>query len=262
MIRAIEAAPLAELRYLNASARGGTEVARLPLLRGAATWSAPDLDAIVACSDLQGMVGDRHGSVLLGVAVAGWLAELADDGALPRGARTGVILAGDLYSVPTADQRGGRGDVADVWAAFAEHFAWVVGVAGNHDDVRAVPALGERVHLLDGDVVEVDGLRIGGVGGVIGSSHKPMRRDEAAFLAALDRTIDRGVDVVVLHEGPDGEDDGPGVHQRGHAGIRATLEAGGVPLAICGHTHWSPPLATLGPLQILNVDARVVVLVR
>jgi hypothetical protein len=44
-----------------------------------------------------------------------------------------AILAGDLYSAPGGDVRGATGDLRSVWSAFADAFAWVVGVAGNHD---------------------------------------------------------------------------------------------------------------------------------
>ncbi len=248
-----------ELRYLNASTRGGTEVARLPIVRAAVGPLAEELDAIVACSDLQGIVRGHGGAAeLLGVEVAAMLEELAFDGVLPPAARTGVILAGDLYSVPAANKRGGFGAVADVWRAFAERFAWVAGVAGNHDDVTGVAELagaGARVHLLDGDVVELDGIRIGGVGGIIGSKPKPGRRTEDAQLARIERAIDAELDVLVLHEGPDGGDG-----QRGNSTIRSLVEAGGVGLTICGHDHWREPLAAHEHGQILNVDTRVVVM--
>ena len=247
-----------EVHYLNASRRGGTEVARLPIVRGEVGRLGDELDAIIACSDLQGMTRGRGGPAeLLGVEVAAVLEELAFDGVLPPAARTGVILAGDLYSVPDANKRGGFGSVADVWRAFAERFAWVAGVAGNHDDVAGVAELGERVHLLDGDVVEVDGLRIGGVGGIIGSKPKPGRRTEDAQLALIEQAIDASLDVLVLHEGPDGADE----HQRGNSAIRSLIEAGGVGLTVCGHDHWPAPLAALEHGQVLNVDTRVVVLV-
>jgi Icc-related predicted phosphoesterase len=248
-----------ELRYLNARARGGTEVARLPIVRAAVGALGEELDAIVACSDLQGIVRGAGGAAeLLGVEVAAVLEELAFDGVLPPAARTGVILAGDLFSVPAANKRGGYGAVADVWRAFAERFAWVAGVAGNHDDVSGVTELAEagaRVHLLDGDVALVDGLRIGGVGGIIGSKPKPGRRIEEAQLALIDRAIDASLDVLVLHEGPDGGDG-----QRGNGAIRSVIEAGGVGLTICGHDHWRSPLASHEHGQILNVDTRVVVM--
>ncbi|MBA2538397.1 MAG: hypothetical protein H0V17_02075, partial [Deltaproteobacteria bacterium] len=166
--------PLAEVRYLNAAGGGRKDVSRLPIhqttLRIVGGSIAPELDAIVACSDLQGRVRGPNGlSELLGLAVADELEQLADAGRLPPLLRCGAILAGDLYTVPDLAKRGGYGDVAPVWEAFAERFAWVAGVAGNHDDVGGVPKLGDGVHLLDGNVTVVDGLRIGGVGGIIGN---------------------------------------------------------------------------------------------
>lgn len=257
-ITEIAAELVGEIRYLSAApgGRGRTEDARLPIARARlAAPLAAELDAVIVCSDLQGIVPGSDGSPLLGAELAAVLEGLAYDGALPPPPRTGVILAGDLYALPAVDRRGGHGDVADVWAAFADRFAWVAGVAGNHDDVVGVPRLGDTVHLLDGDVVEIDGLRIGGVGGIIGESRKPGRRPAADQLRAIGRVIAGGVDVLVMHEGPHGGDGQPG-----HAAIRDAVEAGGVGLTICGHAHWATPLAEHAAGQILNVDARAVVL--
>lgn len=247
-----------EIHYLNASSRGSSEVERLPVSRGAlAAPLGDELDALIVCSDLQGIVpGPQGRSELLGVQVAAVLAQLALDRAIPAAARTGVLLAGDFYSVAAANKRGGYGDVADVWGAFADRFAWVAGVAGNHDDVSGVAGLGARVHLLDGGLAELSGLRIGGVGGIIGNPRKPGRRAEADQLHAIERAIDHGLDVLILHEGPRGD-----VNQPGNAAIRDTIEARAVGLTICGHDHWRVALASHAHGQILNVDARVVVLV-
>jgi len=254
----IDDAQIREIHYLNASSRGSTDVERLPVARG--TLAAPlagELDALIVCSDLQGVVPGPGGrSELLGVQVAVALEGLAEGGVIPPAARTGVILAGDLYSVPAANKRGGYGDVVDVWVAFVERFAWVAGVAGNHDDVSGVAKLGARVHLLDGELAEPDGLRIGGVGGIIGNPRKPGRRSEADQLRAIDRAIGHDLDILVLHEGPHGGDKQPG-----NDAIRQAIEAGAVGLTICGHDHWRVPLAAHPYGQILNVDARVVVLV-
>ncbi|MBA3502250.1 MAG: metallophosphoesterase [Myxococcota bacterium] len=206
-----------------------------------------DLDAIIVTSDLQGMLRCE----LLGIRVAEVLEELE----LAHPDRTGVILAGDLYCVPAMNKRGGFGPVVDVWRAFAERFAWVAGVAGNHDDTRGIDNL-DRCHLLDGDVVDLDGLRIGGVGGIISGKQKPGRRSEDDQLALVTRVLDANIDVLVLHEGPHGGD-----HQPGNDVLRATIDATTVPLVICGHDHWRTPLAEREPRgQILNVDTRVVVL--
>lgn len=256
----LEIAPreLTFVRYRNAARGGGTETARLPIVVAQTRGLPEPLDALIATSDLQGIVPDprTRASTLLGCAVAEALEELAFDGALPPAARTGVLLAGDLYSVPGADKRGGHGDVAAVWHAFAERFAWVAGVAGNHDDVSTV-AIGDRVHVLDTDRALLDGLRIGGVGLVSGNPDKRGRRAEDDQLARLELVADSGVDILICHEGPDG---GPG--QPGHPSIRAVLEQTAVPLTLCGHVHWDAPLARCGQGQVLNVDARVVVLVR
>jgi len=258
-IVAIDDLLIREIHYLNASSRhAGTDVEALPVARG--QLAAPlgdELDALIVCSDLQGVVpGPQGRSELLGIQVAAVLEELAVDGQIPAAARTGVILAGDLYCVPAANRRGGYGDVTDVWVAFAERFAWVAGVAGNHDDVTGVGKLGAKVHLLDGELATPDGLRIGGVGGIIGNPRKPGRRSEDDQLRMLDRTIRHDVDILVLHEGPRGGD-----KQQGNDAIRAAIEAGAVGLTICGHEHWRVPLASHAHGQILNVDARVVVLV-
>jgi Icc-related predicted phosphoesterase len=248
-----------EVRYLNAARGGGTETARLPIVRGTVRGLPEGIDALVATGDLQGIVPDHRtrAAVLLGVAVARELEELGDRGLVPRAPRTGVLLAGDLYSVPGANKRGGHGDVAEVWAAFAERFAWVAGVAGNHDDVSGVASC-DGTHLLDGEDVSVAGLRIGGVGLVRGNPEKPGRRDVDEQLAQIELVAERHPDVLVLHEGPSGD----GNEQLGHQDIREVVARHRVPLTVCGHVHWRNPLASHAGGQIVNVDGRVVVLAR
>ena len=243
-IESIDAEPISVLPYLNARSGGGSEVSRLEFTIAQVGPLADELDTVVCCSDLQGMVAGE----LLGVSVADHLISCVD---IP--ARTGIVLAGDLYSVPAANKRGGFGDVSTVWHAFADRFAWVVGVAGNHDDVSNVK--GDNVHVLDGTTVMIDGLRFGGVGGVIGNPSKPGRRDQERHLDALLDVIRQEPDVLVLHEGPHGDD-----RQLGNAEIRAAIEASEVPFTVCGHVHWRDPLVELQRSQILNVDARVVIL--
>jgi Icc-related predicted phosphoesterase len=250
--------PVREVQYLNASPRGGTEVGTLPIAIGELAGPlADELDAIIACSDLQGMAPGPGGRAeLLGVEIAAVLEELAADAKIPAAARSGVILAGDLYSVPFANKRGGHGDVSDVWVAFAERFAWVAGVAGNHDDVTEVRKLGDKVNLLDGDLAELDGLRVAGVGGIIGNPRKPGRRTEDDQLEQLERVVTQAPDILVLHEGPRGD-----AKQPGNDRIRRVIEDAAIGLTICGHDHWQTALAEHARGQILNVDTRVVVLV-
>ncbi len=256
-ISSIDELPVAEVHYLNAAPGGGTVVERLPITVAHTERLGEELDAIVVCSDLQGIVRGRDdAALLLGVHVVDVLEELAFDGKLPPIARTGAIIAGDMYSVPEANKRGGYGDVTDVWAAFASRFAWVAGVAGNHDDVSSVPEIGDNVFLLDGDVATVDGIRIGGVAGIIGTKQKPGRRPEDVQLGHLQRVIASEPNIVVLHEGPRGDES-----QLGNDAIRTMIEDNEVALTVCGHCHWPQPLCEHENGQILNVDARVIVLV-
>jgi Icc-related predicted phosphoesterase len=243
VIVSIEPKPFQELRYLNASRRGRAEVARLPFHRGRAELPAA-WDALVVASDLQGIATPAWGepAALLGVSVARAIEEM-DLG------RVVVVLAGDLYSVPEANKRGGFGDVSSVWEAFA-NVGEVIGVAGNHDDVSRVA----HGTLLDGDVVELDGVRMGGVGLVIGNEEKPGRRGTEEQLERLYEAM--LCDVLVMHEGPRLDDD-----RDGSEAVRDAIEDARMKLVICGHRPWSEPLARIGrATQVLNAHERVMVL--
>jgi len=151
-----------------------------------------------------------------------------------------------------------------VWRAFAKHHAWVAGVAGNHDtygtrEDQARFAVEPRIHLLDGGCVELGGVRVGGVGGIIGDPRKPGRRDEREFLRAMRAVLASRPAALVMHHGPDASRGA----LRGHPMIRRTLDRSDELLVICGHVYWPAPVTTLrGGAQVLNVDGRVVVLQR
>lgn len=92
---------------------------------------------------------------------------------------------------------------------------------------------------------------------VSSATSEAWRREEDEQLERIASVIAiaQECDIVVLHEGPHGDDD-----QRGSAAIRELLDASAVPLTVCGHCHWDNPLADAERGQILNVDARVLVL--
>lgn len=264
-ILSLDMTPMHEILYLNARRGGGAETQRLPILRGKVDELPDDIQALLVASDLQGVVPgwrlEGGANRLLGEALAEELPVLADDGHLPDPSAVGAVLAGDLYAAPGGDKRGATGDVREVWYAFATVCRWVVGVAGNHDTFgtereRRRMEDERNIHLLDGRAVQLDGLTVGGVGGIMGSPHKQGRRTEDDFLAALNRAIDAEPALMVLHEGPNGQ---PG--QPGDTAIRETLELGEVPVTICGHSHWKKPMAELsGGGQVVNVDARAILL--
>lgn len=259
---------LSSMEYLEA-APGGRSTRRRKLdFELMHVDSLPDgLDALVVTSDLQAreIVSDGRCGRLLGAAVADQLSMLANTGVIPPAERIGVLLCGDLYTVPNADRRGGLGDVSEVWGAFSARFAWAAGVLGNHDRFEngaELPANIESAYLLDGNTVTLDGLTIGGVSGIVGMLNRPNRKDNDMFISLLDRVISLDSNIVLLHESPScfGA-------RRGNKAIRAFLELVGevyeerAPLVFCGHTYWEEPLVTLpGGVQVLNVDHRVLVL--
>lgn len=261
----IEPEPLHVLRYADAAPGGGTQARELPILRARASGLPPQIDALLMTSDLQGRapVISAGGALrLLGEALAEEYAALAELELVPDPAFTGVLLAGDLYAAPGADKMGATGDVREVWRAFAAGFRWVAGVAGNHDLFGGAQeqrrfAREAGVHLLDGACVGLDDLRIGGVGGICGRPGKPNRRPVEDFVAAIRQVLAGRPQVLVLHEGP-----AAGADQRGSPEVAAALTGRG-PLVLCGHVHWARPLAELpGGAQVVNVDARALVVER
>jgi 3',5'-cyclic-AMP phosphodiesterase len=187
--------------------------------------------------------------------------ELLPDLSLNDPRQVGALLAGDFYTVPALDKRGGTGDVSEVWKEFRQWFAWVAGVAGNHDlfghEKKVQPDRFDRMHFLEGDIAEVNGLRIAGLGGIIGKPTKPQRRTEEDYSRTLSSLLRGHPDILLMHDGPDGCQHA----QPGNSMMRNLLQEEPPGLVIRGHSHWANPFAEFPcGLQVLNVDARVVVL--
>lgn len=262
---------IAAIPALNVAAGNrGQERIEIPVHHGLWPGMPQALEALILTADLQMRESGEMPPTeraLLGVVVAERLEAMAADGKLPSAKKTGVLLAGDFYTDPALRKRGTTGNVEEVWKAFAERFRWVVGVAGNHDLFRERATFGDvfRKHAnifpLDGDVMERDGLCMGGISGIIGNLRKPWRHDEASFHAQLREILTSTPDILLVHEGPND----PAKRYRGNAFIRERLldgEFGG--LLVNGHCHWPEPITRLskrGP-TVINVDARVVVLTR
>ncbi len=266
----IQEPPIHEIAFLTAApGRGGIMAQTLPIMRGIVQDLPPTVDALLLVADLQGAVKSSNpdgGYRLLGEALADELVSLSERGTIPPKDRIGVLLAGDLHPGPTLEKRGGSGDVRPVWRAFVEKFGWVAGVAGNHDKFGTAPKDLEelrrqpRVHFLDGDLADVQGLRIAGVAGIIGKPHKLWRKDEAIYVGLVGNLLDRRPDVLVLHDGPD-------VPASGHKGSSAIREIiclrGENLLVVRGHAYAKQPLVSLKEgVQVLNVDGRAVLLTR
>jgi Icc protein len=259
----IATSPLWEIPYRTATSRGAPTGVALPVVRATVDALPAGVAALLACSDLQGRAGGSppaHPPRLLGEVLASDLQLLAAEGIVPETKRIGILLLGDLFADAGLQSRGQHGDVGQAWQAFAADFRWVAGVAGNHDVIERPPVPGHRnAHLLDGDVVTVDDLRVGGVSGIIGATKegRAWRRGEHAFVSTLRSVLQSRPHILLLHQGPDGG----AMDQPGHATIRAVLERTPALLTLCGHVHWPSPLAELPHGgQVLNVDGRAVLL--
>jgi Icc-related predicted phosphoesterase len=262
-----DASPIFEFRFLNAGrSAGGFYQDRLPVYRGRVDSLPHNIAAVVVTADLQGRecFEDASGNPLrlLGEVLPQRLVqEVLPELSLAGSRNIGAILAGDFYTVPALDKRGGTGDVTAVWKAFAESFAWVAGVPGNHDlfgnTPKQRPRFSAPIHYLDGDIVEIEGLKIAGLGGIVGNPDRHNRRTEDDYLSIVGRILDLQPHVLLMHDGPDGPEPG----QRGNSRVRELLECAEIGLVIRGHAHWEQALVEFpSGLQVLNVDARVVVL--
>lgn len=263
----IEKDLLWEFEYLQVGPTGEIAQAWLPVHRARVAALPDGLRALLCTGDLQGIVVESTAPVpvQLGLALAGWLPVLSEMGVLPAPKQTGVLLTGDLFARPQLDKRGGSGDVRPVWQAFADSFRWVAGVAGNHDTFGDSPRdfvhfkQQESVHFLDGEIIDLNGLRIAGVGGIVGNPRRPFRRTQEQMRALQAGLLKGHPDILLLHESSteDYEADGPPAHSR-HQHFLYNPPG----LLIChGHRHSLEPLTSYaGGTQILNVDARVVLL--
>jgi hypothetical protein len=254
--------PVHLISYQRAGERGGAEPAQLPVLLGTIDALPAELDAIVCTADLQGIVADSspQESQLLGTFVAEeLLVVLTVLGVAPS--HTGIVLAGDFYSAPQANQRGASGDVGPVWEAFRKRYRWVVGVLGNHDRLDAESSSlfknDSKVHCLDGTVCRLDGLALAGISGIIGKDTRPLRRSAKDFIRTLEQLRRREPDLIILHPAPSVKEHA----LRGDEELEAAYHQRTYPLTVCGHVYWPLPFAEQsGGKQFLNVDSRVIVL--
>jgi hypothetical protein len=251
-----------QIQYVLCASGGHPTTVTLDVTTGSGTGLPDDLDALLITSDLQGR--EAHSPTwpprLLGEVLADDLTPLSELGVVPPPARLGVMLAGDFWADPASQSRGGLGDVTEVWRAFRRAARWAAGVAGNHDKFQADYPLKDRqgCYLLDGRCVSLDGLAVGGIGGIVGNSARPNRRSQQDYLDLLEEVLRQSPAVVVLHNGPDVPGAGEGL-----ALIREVLLAFPPTLVVCGHCHWRRPLQELANgTQVLNVDGRAVLLRR
>lgn len=234
----------------------------LPIYLG--EWTKQDhvtVDLIIVCADLQGLVKKNGQYQLLGEVLPEFLRLLIDlEMDLPEDPTIGVFLCGDFFTSPT--KRGSSGDVRNVWKTFANHFSWVVGVAGNHDyfgtpqENKTFQAT-KNINLLHHNSICIDGLKIGGISGIIGRADKTNRVEASQYISSLKKLLQQEADFILLHESPDY----PPFGLKGNNIIRQCLEQAPKATICCGHCFWEQSLVTLqNETSILNVDSKVLLL--
>lgn len=257
-ILSVDQTPFYTLDYRCSGPRGKRIIEQvLPFYKAKVDWLPDGVDSIVLTSDLQGREKDPRNR-LLGVRVVDELSMLIENKRMPEPSL--VLLAGDLFDYPEMNKRSGCGEVIEVWQAFSERFDRVLGVHGNHDFIRNPKELPGNATVVDGHIESFEGLRIGGLSGIVGKPTKNQRRAADDFYPALDRLTLRNPDLIILHQGPDDPADG---NRRGDSAVREQLESGFSGLTVFGHCYWPEPFVMpLGEGQIVNVDSRVIILER
>jgi hypothetical protein len=251
-ISAFDVDPFHVLPYFT-STSANASAAELPFFRGSVDSLPASLDAIIALADLQGLVRAEDTLIGLGKAVAGTIARLQRGGELPSPGKTGVVLCGDLHA------GAGEDDVVPVWREFQAISRWVAGVAGNHDRIDRFASADSNAYFLDASTVTVDGIRIGGVSGIVSPISGLWHRHERDYRDALLSLLDQHCELLLLHDGPNVA----GTELSGWPFIRRLLESYSPSLVIRGHDHWTNPIGELANgTQVLNVEGRVVVLQR
>lgn len=247
----LNARPYHVTHYMDSVSGGGRAQKSLPFLQATVQGLPASAPPLLATADLQGRVhlGESPDG-LVGCWLATQLAAIHRTAGQPDPAQSIALLAGDFYTVPGADRRGGTGDVDAVWRRLAASFHAVIGVTGNHD-LFAEP---RPAGCLDGHIVEIDGLRLGGVSGIIGNPQKPNRHPPEQFLAHLAQVVARKPHVLLLHSAPHVD-----ATCRGDRLIADSLvQLGYDGLVVCGHVHWAERVRHLGAATILNVHEAVV----
>ncbi len=115
----------------------------------------------------------------------------------------------------------------------------------------------KNIHFLDGNLIEVDGLVLGGVSGIIGDKNKPFRVPELKYLQNLEKVVNKRPELLLLHESPEHDD------HWGNSEIRKILEKSMPVSVFCGHSHWKKVAAEYpNGCKIYNIDSRVIILHR
>lgn len=250
-ILSIDTEPVAVFRYNNV-APGSKSILtdEWPVLAGKVDRLPEGIDSLLVSSDLQG-----HSRELTPRLLGEWLIEAIAENTEIDLENAGTVFAGDLFA--EQHKRGGLGDASGVWRAWSRRTKWVCGVKGNHDLLEVDRGqFAGNAYVLDGDIFEPDGVKFGGVGGIIGRKNKTNRRPQDEFFALIDEVLVESPQVLILHHPPMAEEG----KLRGSAELAqhllGTMDSG---MVICGHRYWEKPWVKIGDsLEVLNTEHRTI----
>jgi len=191
---------------------------------------------------------------LLGERVADDIIALQELELLPR--LDLCLLCGDFFDYPDLRKLGGTGNVTNALNALSRIANETFVVLGNHDEVTN-DSLPPTIRILDGDTAKTDSFVISGVSGIIGNPKRNNRKLESDFIKAVERCSAANTDVLLLHQGPAGPDDG----YKGLAIINDCLRKRSGLLTLFGHCHWRKPFHAEGSNLFGNVDARALIFI-
>lgn len=257
----IENEPIEHIEYLTIP-QGQIEAQsfQLPIYMGYVQGLSQQIDSLVVTSDLQGICRTVIDDQLLGVTLAEFL-PLIYELYFPqlKMSRSIAFLCGDLYT--NLDKRGASGNPILVWQAFAEQFQQVIGIAGNHDvfgqDLEKINQI-ERVTFIENGIVNIYGIKIAGLSGIIGRADKNFRMSEIEYSQALKKLLKQVPDLLLTHISPQI------VKKQFQGEIILTdhlLKASPI-TSFCGHSHWDTHdiYQMENGTQILNADSKVFIL--
>lgn len=150
------------------------------------------------------------------------------------------VLDSEDYDVVVAT---GDFECEDTARALVESGVKALAVTGNLDHAGVSAILRNAGILIDGEVVEVEGLRIAGVGGM----------DVHSSIEKLKSRATGGFDVLVTHHPPRGAVDRTFIGVRaGLAEVRMLVEKYKPKLHLCGHIHEARGTARIGDTIVVN----------
>jgi len=255
----ISASPIEYIPYLSIP-EGSQEAQQqlLPILTGRVQGLPNSIHAIILASDLQGVMLDDP-TRLLGEGAAEVLSLLLDI-SFPHIDKNNVVvlLGGDLYA--DLSRRGQGGDPTPVWQAFSHAFGYTVGIGGNHDHLETgwdhLTSYDKRCQFLHHDIIEIEGIRIAGLSGIIGRPDKNFRWTPAAYTQALTTLLRKDPDIILTHLSPQLP-----THPGEPLLLNVIEKRLSSPLWCCGHVHWpAPGIVRHQDVTFVNVDARMLVL--